>query len=236
MNEFITGLPGIMTSRAAAPRKVLVTTQGVIRMPKMVSIDGTLSGDAGNTPDVDVLRAGVLMGKITTGGKYRNSIVGKSNLAYTDNELAIQMDLATATEIARLKTAGGGGNLSMLFIGPPTAGGTVAETAITVTAVTLNGATSTVTVADLGLNKVTDSLLCLADGSKTPVAIVEDSYGILLSDIDKVRKDVPLDRLVVAGVVDVNQIVNYPADASTKAWVKAQLRLGGGEWIFSDDF
>lgn len=229
-------LPGIGPVRTASFRSVLWGTEAKRLKPQGVIVDGSLSRDPLNTGDLATLRCGQLLGRITASGLYRPSIVGRSTAAYADNDTTIGVSAATATEIARIKAALGGGNLSMKFIGPPTAGGTVAETAITVTAVTINGASSTITVGDLNLAKVTDSLLTLADGSEYPRGIQGKEDGLEVADEDGDSFDTYLSDLIIGGLIDTGQIVDYPADASTKAWIKTKLRAYGVAYSFNDDF
>jgi len=236
MDNHVPGLPGIGSDKTATPRRISVGGVETL-FPGGKIIDGTLSRDPlQSTVDVDVLRAGMVMGKITATGKFRPAIIGLSNLAYADNDLTIQVSLATATEVARLKAVGGGGNISLLFIGPPSASGVVAVTAVTCTGVTLNGATSTLTTADLNLNKVSGSIIAAADGSAYPAAILGAPFGIKVTDEDGTSIDVPFPKPVIGGVIDTNSILNYPADTSTIAWLKAQLRTYGIGYAFSDDF
>jgi hypothetical protein len=201
-------------------------------------IDGTLSRDPGNSGDTDVLRSGLMMGKVTASGKYRPSVIGVSTAAYVDNDTTIAVSEATATEISRLKTLGGGGNLSLKFIGPPTAGGTVAATAITVTAVTVNGASSTITVGDLNLNKVAGSFITPADGSETPITFIPDGWGLKVTDNNGASlSDVEFPQVPVAGVIDASQLINWPSDSSLQTWVKQGLNgAGGGQFVFDDGY
>ncbi len=237
MGTTITGLPGYRSTRAWEPRRVRRSDAGLKYLDGGAIINGTLSGDGSNTGYVDVLRPGKVMAKQSSGGKYRNAILGRSNLAYADNDTSIQVDLATATEIARVKAAAGGGNLSLLFVGPPSAAGTVAATSITVTAVTLNGATSTLTVADLNLNKVTDSLLVAADLTDGTWCLLDDDDFTLLSDQNNSRIDVPFARPLIGGVIDSSQIIDWPADTSTQDWLKGKLSTttGMAQFNFDDD-
>jgi hypothetical protein len=224
------GLPGVRTERTAAPRKVFWHDAERVILPTGVIIDGSKSRDPLNTGDVDVLRAGMVMGKITASGKYAPSILGVSTAAYADNDATLSVSVATATELVR--RIGTAGNLK--FVGPPTAGGTVAVTAVAYTAVNL--ATGAITVPDLNLNKVTGSFIMPADGSETPLGIIEDGDGIRVTDIDGANLDTPCSKLAIGGLLVASQILNYPADAALKAWLKAQLRASTIGFAFDDDF
>jgi len=95
-------------------------------------IDGSLSRDPLNTGDVDVLRAGLLMGKITASDKYAPSIIGTLGDAYDGT--ATQMNLLYAAEATELtRRIGSSGTFKVT--GPPTAGGTVRTSTVTYSAV-----------------------------------------------------------------------------------------------------
>lgn len=228
MGNQITGLPGYRTAVAHTPRRVRRSQQDVAYREGGGVINGSLSGDASNTSYLDVLRPGKVMARQSSGGKYRNAIWGKSTAAYADNDTTITVSAATATEIARIKAAAGGGDLSAYFVGPPSAAGTVAATAITITAV---GAT-TITVGDLNLNKVTDSLIIPADLTDGTWCLVDDGDEIKLSDELNNRVDQPFPRPLIGGHIDTAQIIDYPADASTKTWLKGKLSTTDGEAKF----
>ena len=70
------GLPGPGTATANAFRQFLTSIDGRVLKPGGTTIQGANSRDPGNTGYVDTLRAGLLMGKITTGGRYAPSIIG----------------------------------------------------------------------------------------------------------------------------------------------------------------
>ena len=224
--------PGVGTVRTADLRRILCSPQGLMLKPGGIVIDGANARDPLNTGYVTTLRAGTLMGKITASGKWAPSIVGRSTVAYVDNDLTITVSLATATELIRRL---GGTTGSLKLSGPPGASGVVAATAVTATNITLNGAASTITTADLNLAKVTDSLIQVVDGSETIRGILGNEEGLRMTDIDGNNLDVVCDQLIVGGMIDTSQIINLPADASTVAWIKAALRAVGYGFYFDDD-
>lgn len=215
--------PGYQTAKTFTPRLIRRNSMPVY-LDGGVPINAAYSGDASNTSNVDVLRPGTVMCKQSSGGKYRNWIWGKSTAAYADNDTTITVGAATATEIARIKAAAGGGNLTALFVGPPTAAGTVAATAITITAV---GAT-TITVGDLNLNKVTDSLICCDDQIDGSFCLMDNDDHIKLTDDQNTRVDQLFERPLIGGTIDVSQIVHWPADTATQAYLLAKLNATGG--------
>ena len=129
----ITGTAGLRTERTQAYRRIRKSDQGAQYLEGGITIDGTYSGDAGNTSNVDVLRPGKIMVKAASGGLYRNLIIGKTTAAYVDNDTTLTVGAATATEVARLIAASGAA-VAALFVGPPTAAGTNAATVISMTA------------------------------------------------------------------------------------------------------
>lgn len=235
-------MPGVQNGQTATPRKVLVTDRNIAYVPGGVVIDGTKSRDPLNTDRVDVLRAGLLMGKITTSGKYAPSILGVTVAAYDhtdetgdpDARNILEVSSATAAEV--LRRIGVGGNLKLT--GPPTAGGTVATQTLDVASVDVDEG-EIVLDAPGSASCVTGSLIQPADGSETPRCIIGDSrdaYGIRVTDENAASiASVPFPQPIVGGFIDAAQIVNYPADAALKAWVKAQLNTLGG-FKFTDNY
>ncbi len=216
----IVGQPGVTTARTATPRRVLLGTNEWF-LPSSKIIDGSLSRDVGNTGNLDVLRAGKLMGKITSGGKYRPSIIGGINGAISGAAgiTSVTVIAAVATEVARLITVAGG-NVNLKLTGPPAANGVVATTAITATAA--SGTTITVTSVTLP-SLVTGSFITPADGSETPATFIYDLYGLKITDEFGVSQDTTLARFPVAGLVDSSQLIDWPSDTSLQAWIWARL-------------
>lgn len=85
---------------------------------------------------------------------------------------------------------------------------------------------------------VTKSIIAPTDGSETPLAVFTgiDNYPLRVINEDGVSRDCSYDRLLVSSDYFVpSQLVNWPDDASLRAWVKAQLRAAG-PWVFNDLF
>lgn len=228
----VIGLPGIRAARIATHRTIFrqgdytYLSQGKV-------IDGLVARDPGNTPDVSVLRAGLLMGKITSGGKYANSIIGATTGAYTSGGTSLTVSAAQAVEIAR--RVGTSGTAALYAIGPPTANGTNALTAITFSAI--NTTTGVLTVTSLGVDKVAGTLIGAADGSQVPLTLIPDGYGIQVTDIDNTGVDVEFAQMPIAGVIDSSQIINWPTDTSIQAWIRSSLsNASAGKFIFDDQY
>jgi hypothetical protein len=210
-------VPGLYTGNQFVTRQVVRSLSSRDYIPSGVIIDGSLSRDIGSAP-TSVLRAGLLMGKITTGGKYRPSIIGVTNGA-----------ISAATITLRL-------------FGPPSAAGTNAATNITVTAA--SGTTLTFTSAAIPAY-VDKSLIQATDGSQLPLTLISEPAGIDVTAMDATTNvDQMLGRwlagadvysnMVIAGNTDMTAL-----DASLQAWIKQQLNGGGvgtrGRWTFSDE-
>jgi hypothetical protein len=84
---------------------------------------------------------------------------------------------------------------------------------------------------------VTASLIQPTDGSQAILSLVADLYGIKVTDQTNVnRVDVFDPQLLLAGgTINSQMIVNYPADTSLQAYVKAALKSFAGGVTFSDD-
>ncbi len=222
-------VPAVYTARSVTPRNIFKSGTPEY-LPSLATIDGTKSRDITND-DITVLRAGTLMGKVTTGGKFRPAIIGILGTATTAATVtSVTVTAAQATEVARL-IALAGGNVALKLVGPPTAGGTVASTSITVTAA--SGTTLTVSSVTTPVI-VVGSLIMPADGSQTIVQILPDQYGVSVTDQAGTSQDATL-RLVRSGDIDVTQIVGYSSmDTSVQTYVKAALNAVGF-FTFSDD-
>ena len=337
-------MPGIHTGPTATARKVLVSDRNILYVPGGVIIDGSKARDPLNSNNVNTLRAGMLLGKITASGKYAPSIIGVTGEAVDSAETEITVAAAVVTELVRRIGASG----TFRLTGPPTAGGTVqtltatysaaSGTTITLTALgtaavwtltpvsgtdggtfrlavttedgnrqitgpitfSATGATfqsnidtaiealsnlpddacsvastdttgvSTMTflaslgnvqvevvndnLTDGGVHEgeaalvhtttgvngefVTGSLIQPTDGSETPLVMIadqHDTFGIKTVDDNDDSIDVQLPSPVIGGFLDASQIINYPADAALKQWVKDKLNAVGS-FAFDDDF
>lgn len=233
----ITGMPGIGTVVTATPREIFAgNAQFNQYIPGFFIIDGIKAADPLNVDAVtaatqyDVLRCGLLMGKITASGKYGASVIGVTTGAITTSSTTIAVSAAVGTEIVRRIGASG----TFKLTGPPTAAGVVATQTVTYSAIS----GTAVTVTALGTNGaavVAGSLIQPTDGSETILTMIGDKYGIKVSDLSANRQDTPADQFTLGGFVNSSNIINYPADASLKTWVKAALNAAGS-YQFSDAF
>jgi|GEM_PF-869615 len=235
MRDPINQLPGISSERTAQKRRLFIQSGGLnpITLTGFNVIDGSESRDPGNTGDLDVLRAGNVLGRITSSGLWAPAFVGQITGDYSSGGTTLTVSAAQATELERL--VGQSGTNELVCIGAPTESGTVAITAFTHSAI--NTSTGAITVTSLGVDKHAGSFIAVNDGRYTPLAMVPEGYGIKVTDIDGDSVDVDGHGLAAGGFVDTGQVVLYPdaSDTSLIAWLKQQLRLVG-VWMFSDDF
>lgn len=222
MPGFNVGPPGIRAAYEAVHRRVMRGDPDHW-LPGGAVLDGSKARDAGNTNDVDVLRAGLLLGKLTSGGKLAPSILGVTTGAYTSGGTTLAVSAATAVEIARRVGTSGTGTL--YAIGPPSAAGTVAATAVTFSAV--NTSTGDITVTSLGVNKIAGTFITAADGSENPLTFIWDGTGVKVTDFDGTSQDVQLGKVPVGGTVIAEALVNWPSDTSLQAWIRDKLRANG---------
>lgn len=231
MNSILTSVPGTSTPYSIQYRHVFTDTATRVAVSPGAVLDATKTRDTGNT-DVTQLRAGTLVGKVTSGGLYRNAIIGVlgTTLAAAGTT-TITVPAAVATEVQRLITLAGA-SIQLRVYGPPTAGGTNAAT--TITASSAAGTTITVSVVTFPAY-VAASILQPVDGAQTPLTVVPDGYGIPLTDVTGTSQNQLLQPYFVQGSIDVAQIPFYSSlDASLQTWVKTSLRTSGN-FTFSDD-
>lgn len=228
----ISGKPGVQSTFFATPRDIFYGgRKGYMTIPGPVTLDGTLTSNPTNTPYIWHIWAGTLVGRVTTTGKYANSIIGLSSQALGAGGTTLTTDVATATEIVR--RVGTSGTLKLA--GPPTAAGTVATQTLTYSAV--NPGTGAITITAASAASVTGSLIMPTDGSGSIVTLICDEWGIKIVDVTNTNRVDVFDCELYAGggIINTGYIVNYPADASLKAWVKAQIRTNIPDAKFHDD-
>lgn len=230
MGSQVGGLPGVKTTRTATPRRVLQDGAKADFLVGGAIIRGAKSRDSGNTGDLDVLRAGTLMGRITSLGKYAPSIVGVLQSDYTSGGTEITVSAAQAVEIVRRVGLTG----TLKITGPPDNGGTVATVEKAYSAIVL--ATGVITIANLGANMIAGSLVTANDGSQVIRSVVVDQFGIKVTDIDNLSIDVPWPLILIKGQIDSSQLIDVSSDPSIMAYVKAALRAVGIGFTFDDDY
>ena len=232
----LVGKPGVQsTSYFATPREVFYGNRQFAQLlPLPITIDGTLSSNPGNAPYAWLLFAGTLMGRQSTSRKYRNSVIGLSSAAAVSTDTTITSDANTVAEVARLIGLASG-NVALTLTGPPTSGGVVAATSVTASAAS---ATTITLTGQIGAAKIAGSLLQPADGSQQITTLLCDLWGQKIVDgSNTTRVDVFAAQLWNGGgIINSQNIVNYPADASLIAYIKAALRANIADAHFSDDW
>lgn len=231
MSAYPHGIPGIRTERTATPVRILKSPNGVMRYPSALVLDGAESRDTGNTGDLDVLRCGTLLGKITSSGKFAPTIIGVTGALHDTSAVTVTFGaggVATAaivTEITRrIGTSG-----SFVLVGPPTAAGTVAVETVAFSAI---ASSTTITITATAADFAAGSLICAADGSYLPLGVLGAEYGQKVTDEDASDIDVPLGDLLIGGLLDSSAIPFWSSmDASVKAWVVTQLNTYGRFWF-----
>ncbi|HYH67513.1 MAG TPA: hypothetical protein VD866_22640 [Urbifossiella sp.] len=82
---------------------------------------------------------------------------------------------------------------------------------------------------------VTASLVADTDGSHLPRTVIPDGWGLQIAQPTAGDTDFP--QIPVAGILRTDMVIDYPADASTKAWVRAAMAgVGTGGFVFTDQF
>lgn len=224
------GTPGV---RAIVPvefgRVFLGNWESYLPGGKLISSN---SRDSGNTGYLSCLRAGLLMGKATSGGKYLPSILGISQNAYTSGGTTITVTAAQAVEIAR--RVGTSGNLT--YVGPPAAAGTVAVIS-SVAFSAINTSTGAITVTSLGADLIAGGWVCSTDGTHIPLTLIPPGSGINVFDNFGNAQDTPFAQMPIGGTIDVASLPYWPTDTSLIQWVKDQLsKTSAGKFCYSDTY
>lgn len=140
------GMPGISAEKTAKERRV--SADGYLDMaPAGRVIDGPKTRDP-NSDSLQAIRAGTLMGIVTSSGKYANAVIGSVGTAY-DGSTTLNIGIAESVELVRRYAASTG---TVTVTGPPTAAGTVRQLNVAFSAV--NQATGNLTVTAANVNEV----------------------------------------------------------------------------------
>lgn len=160
------GLPGIGTTVTATPREILAgNSQFAQYIPGGRIVSGAAARDPGNINDIGVLRAGMLLGKITASGKYAPSVIGPTTAALGGAQTTLTTSAATAVEVARrLGTSG-----TLKLAGPAVAGGTTRTFTVTYSAVNTTTGAITVTATAAGAVSAVNQINSLVTVDNTGV-------------------------------------------------------------------
>ncbi len=226
----ILGRPGVSDERQA--------TYGFVFLGGMVQylaggkiIDGAKSRNPNGAGNLALtLPPGLLLGKVTSGGRYAPSIIGVTQGAYTSGGTSLTLTAPQAVELVRRN----GGAVSGTFnlIGPATAGGSNNVTQVTFSGV--NTTTGVVTITNIGANRVAGCRVCPEDGSQIPLTLVPDGIGILLANDNRHTE---FSQVPIGGQILSTRIQNWPADTTLQTWVRDNLsNSSGGKFTFSDRY
>ncbi len=230
MSRLIQMMPGIGSLRTASHRALfLQKSETFLAGGKL--IDGTLARDPGNTPDVAVLRIGLIMGKVTSSGYYANSILDTLISGGTAGSVALTISAAGAVELVRRQGASGTFNIT----GPAVANGTINTETVTYSAV--NTTTGVITCTGTVNPYVAGSFIQPTDGSQVPLNFIPDTqgYGIYVLDQDGVSlATVEFPRFPVSGIVAASQLLPvWPTDTSLQNWLLSRFNdVFGGQFVF----
>lgn len=210
-------LPSTTAGRSTSPRLIFKADSKAGFLPGGAVIDGATSRDALNTGDLDVLRDGLLMGRITSGGQYAPAIIGITTNAEAIGSTTIEAAAAVVTELVRRIGASG----TFTLTGPASANGVVDSETVTYSA----ASGTSITVTALTKAFVAGSFIGPTNGAQTPRTFIYsgDHTGIKVTDVDAASIDVPFALVPISGVVDASQIINWPSDTSLQAWIEDNM-------------
>jgi hypothetical protein len=117
----------------------------------------------------------------------------------------------------------------------------LAQPLVTITTLPTSTTATTVSTTTAGVpgGFVAGSLIQPTDGSENirSLLVTGQKTGVSVLNALLQRIDVHYPVILHSAIVRTAYILGYPGnDASTKAWIKAQLRTYGGKWLFDDDF
>ncbi len=227
---YVAGRPGFHSEITATHRVALRGGQFSQYYAGGKTIDGAKSRDSGNTGYITTLRSGLLMGRITSGGKYRPSVIGVVVTATVVGATTVNVSAAQAVELNRLGTTG-----TFVIRGPAITGGPVDSETATYSAV--NTTTGDITVTALTKPYLAGSFVQPADGADVPISVIPDGFGVKVVDADGVTSiDIDFDPVPVGGVLVTAMVPLYPTEPSLRRWLKDAMRLSSPDWLFDLDF
>lgn len=138
-------IPKIEAEDAAQFHGVLKTEQGKLRYPGHVIVDGDNARDIRSTAKTSILLPGLPLGKLTSGGLYAASVIGKTDTAYTGG---VTLAVTPATAVELLRRYGASGSAEFNVVGAPAAAGVVSKRPVSHSAI--NVTTGDITVTALG--------------------------------------------------------------------------------------
>lgn len=202
----------LLDGAALEPASITHTTQGVAAAAAVVAVD-----------EVQTITMSAVAGTFRVG--YLGQWTGE--LAYNVSTANLQAALVA------LSTVGAGGVVVT---------GTAGTSYVLTCAAGLAGANIGLFDLDLSnLSSVTGdaiagSFVCANDGSATPLCLIDEQFGLKVTDDDGDEMDIQFPRLLIGGCLNTAMIINYPTDTSLIAWLKSTLNAAGQSFTFSDAF
>jgi hypothetical protein len=197
-----------------------------------------------NNPNLPtLLTPGLIMGKISAAvgnipatdvGNYAPMILGVTTANTTNGGTTVTVSAAQAA--ALVARVGGSGTNTISIVGPPTAGGTVAQQTLTYSAV--NTTTGVITVSATSAAYVTGSIIVGTDGTQLPKGLLGGvEYGLPVVDPAGNAVTAQMPRLHVAGQIVGARVPGLlSGDASTITYVKGLLNASGRHFIFTEEY
>lgn len=231
------GLPGTRAATTATYRTITSGGPLMSVLSRGRVIAGACSRDPGNTTDVTCLRAGILMGKITTVvnslgtvGYFAPSVLGVTTNAEAVGSTSIQAAAAVVTELVRRCGSSGTFNL----VGPGSSGGVVVSELVTYSA----ASSTNITVTAIANNFIAGSFICPTDGSEDILTFLPDGHPTKVTDYDSNNQDIEWPDVPISMVVDSSQLLPaWPSDTSLREYIVSRLnRAAGGKFVFDHTY
>jgi hypothetical protein len=232
--------PGKGVQQDALGRRILWSKDHVVFAPGGLVIDGTNSRDLGNLAintsysNTDVLRCGLLMGRITASTFYAPSIIGVINAAWNGLGTTLSTTAAVAVEVAR--RIGASGQLRLIGCATGNTTNVLAVNTQNVAFSAINVTSGAITVTATNINCVNGGFIGVDDGSYVPRCLIGKEDGISVVDRFGSSYNAQFPEAIIGGDIVASMIINYPTDTGLKAWIKSQLRAVGYGYVFDDDF
>jgi len=233
MPDWFNQAAGISAIRTASHRALFLQRSETF-LAQGRYLDGSLSRDPGNA-DITNLRIGLILGKVTSTGRYAPSILGTTTVATAAADTIVTMSAAVATELVRRVGTTG----TFKLTGPAAANGITVTETVTYSAV--NTTTGVATVTALAGAHVLGSFVQPTDGSDEPTTFIPDTqaYGVYVLDQNNNNlTNVELPRMPVSGTVDSPQLLpTWPSDTSLQTWLINRLNgAAGGQFVFDNRY
>lgn len=150
-NNYVTGTPRVGTVRTATQRRITFGGEQALLAGGRI-IDGSESRDPLNTGNLDILRAGLMMGKRSANDLFAPSVIGVLAAAYDATADTTEMTVSAATAVEMVRRIGTTGTFNLT--GPPAAAGTVQTVTVTYSAINTTTGVITITALSADVDEV----------------------------------------------------------------------------------